>query len=149
MTHHHRRTDQAPRRRNGVHRRSAVFALSIVTLFAVVTAACVPTPPALPGDTTTTTTTTSTTTTTIPSPSAQLFCKIWDIRHPVDPKGLPLPAPTPAIYFLDRDTIAHAREISQTGADCNDATAKITMFNAEIVGKDLYLPAGNSLDGVQ
>ena len=152
MTHHHRRTDQASRRTNGVHRRSAVFALSIVTLFAVVTAACVPTPPALPGDTTTTTTsttTTSTTTTTIPSPSAQLFCKIWDIRHPVDPKGLPLPAPTPAVYFLDKDTIVHARELSQSGADCTDAKAKITFFNAEVVGKNLYLPAGNSLDGVQ
>ena len=97
---------------------------------------------------TSTTTTTTTTTTTVP-PTSSAFCSIWKIRHPKGPDGLPGPAPKPYIYDLDADTVVHARSVEQRGTDCQDPAARIQMFDGEIIGRDLYFPANNSIDGPQ
>lgn len=118
-------------------------AVSIVALLALgLLAACVA-PPELPGDTTTTTTTT---TTTQPEPTTTALCRVWEQRNRKGPDG-PLPPERPFAYLLDDDTVVRAFEVVQVGEDCQQAGARLTFFNGELIGRDLYLPADNSLDG--
>lgn len=120
-------------------RLTAALLLPLVVALACTRASGAPVP---------TTTTPTTTTTTVP-PTSGLFCKIWKIRHPKGPDGLPAPAPKPYIYDLDVDTVVHARPVEQRGTDCQDPAARVQMFDGEIIGSDLYFPATNTIDGLQ
>lgn len=122
----------APRRRRTV-------ALAALLVVLVTAAACAPTTPSP---------TTTSTTTTLP-PGQQVLCKIWDQRTHVDDQGNPVAPTPPFIYELDDETVVHAREVSQTGKDCTDPAARLRFQQGEIVGKDLYYPPHNHLDGPQ
>ncbi len=119
-----------------------LVALAVV---ATVAAACV----APPAPTTTTTTSTTTTTTLVPA-NRDAICKVWDERYRVDGTGVPIAPTAPFVYGLDAATVLQSKgEVIRRGTSCTDPDASLDFRNAEIIGRDLYFPIGNSADGPQ
>lgn len=118
-------------------RHGAVLALGIICLLAIA-AACTP-PPVDPGATTTTTITTE-------PPAESAFCRIMRLRSERGPDGQAPPV-RPFSYELDDGSIVTAREVVQVGKECTDPGAKLTFHQGKVVGKDIWFPAHNHLDG--
>jgi hypothetical protein len=121
-----------------------VLAAPAVLVAVALLAACIP-PPAPPA-TTTTTTTSTTTTTAPPEPELTAICRVWEQRNLKGPDG-PIPPQPPFAYLIDDDTVVRAFEVVQVGDSCTANDARLTFFNGELIGRDLHLPADNSLDG--
>jgi len=129
-----------PRKPRKLFRRHLLPWLALPLAVVVMAAGCAPTASA-PGPTTTTTTTT-----TIP-PGPSVFCQIWALRNPKGPNG-PIPPERPFVYPLVGDALLRGQEIQQTGSDCTDRSSRIIFTQAEIIGRDIFLPKENEIDGV-
>ena len=116
--------------------RWAIPALAALCLLALA-AACTP-PTGAP----------ATTTTTSEAPQESAFCRIMRQRAERGPDGQEPPV-APFAYELDDGSIVTAREVVQVGKECTDPDARLTFHRGKVVGKDIWFPAHNHLDGPQ